>query len=192
MASKLTNNELVLVKSLKNAEVLQDLDPHLLDQRDGIIIVACADGDYFFDLFSHHARTQIHRTDPRMHTFGWHGGALACAPCSPVNPVKRADDVFMRQIADARSLKDIHLVGLYAHMPCGAVRTCGIPMEKALALQVRAYARVKAVNHGIKVACFLHVDYGRRVGGGKNFHSYYFSPEKWERWAQQHNVQPIV
>ena len=189
MTEQLSRQDRMLIPALRNAGVLQDLDPRLLNQEKGAIAVMCSDGDRFFDAISHHARTQApYRPTPRIHTLAWHGGAIACAPCSPVNKTKRhADQLFIDLIADARTMKDMDLVALYGHAPCGAAYACGLPLEAVFALMMRARERVRATNHGIQTACLFHADYGE----GK-MKTYFFSCAQWQHWADGHEVRAIA
>jgi len=188
MAGRLSDSDHATIRALREADVLQDASGHLLDQSNGVIFVGCSDGDRFYDIFRHQVDMQlVHRADPRIHVLAWHGGALACAPCSPINRRKKADEVFLDQIADARSLKGINLVALHAHAPCGAAALHGVPLERVFALHVRAKLRVKTLNQGVKVACFFHVDYG---GGVKR--TYFFSRDRWVAWAEKHSLQAIA
>lgn len=182
MAGELLKQECELVAELRSEGVLRDVDGHLLDQKDGVILITCSDGDRFFDIFQHQCRMQAeHRQglDPRTHVFAWHGGALACAPCSPIN--KRDEDhlVFLNQITAARNMKQIDIVALYAHAPCGAACASGISLEESLLLQMQAKAEIKNLNRGIKVACFFAVDYD-----GCKKRTYFLSRENWEHWAK--------
>jgi hypothetical protein len=126
------------------------------------------------------------RSDPRIHVFGWHGGALACAPGSPINRHKQAHNVFLNQIADARALKQIDVVVLYAHAPCGAAGLHGVSLTRAFELSISAKIKIKTLNEGIKVVCCFHVDHGN----GKK-RSYFLSRLDWERWAGQRGIQAV-
>ncbi len=179
---KLSIEDRNLVRKLRMDGVLDDAKGHFLDQNNGIILVTCSDGDQFFDIFEHQAQMQAGQqpADPRIHTFGWHGGALACAPCSPINERKKADLVFLDQIKAARKMKNIDMVALYTHAPCGAASGNGVNLVKAFALQAGAKVKIKTLNRGIKVACFFHVDYGNGVK-----RTYFFSRRKWDAWARE-------
>ena len=187
MAGKLSQEDRALIRELRDVGVLRDVDGHRLDQRNGVILVTCADGDQFYDVFRYQCETQTeYRSDPRIHSLSWNGGALACAPCSPTNKKKHADGIFLDQIADARALKDIDVVALYAHAPCGAAAMNHVPLVTVIALQMRAKIKVKTLNEGITVACFFHVDYGN---GTKR--TYFLSREKWEAWADENGVKAV-
>ncbi len=176
------------IEKLRKAGVFLDVENHLIDQTAGVILVTCSDADRFCDIFMHQIYMQSGcRPDPRIHVLAWHGGALACAPCSPINRRKHADDVFLDQIIDARALKGINVVALYAHAPCGAAGHHGVSLERVIALQVRAKRRIKALNEGVMVVCFFHVDYGN----GKQ-RTYFLCREKWEQWAEAHGIQAIA
>lgn len=176
---KLSVEDSALVRELRRAGVLEDVEEHRLDQSNGIILITCSDGDQFFDIFAHQVKMQTDQrpTDPRIHVFGWHGGALACAVHSPVNKRKHADLVFLDQIRAAREMKNINTVALYAHAPCGAADGNNVSLLEAFDLQVRAKAKIKTLNQGIRVACFFHVDYGNGVK-----RTYFLSRPKWDAW----------
>jgi hypothetical protein len=188
MTGQLSRQSKEVISILRKEEVLQDVEGHRLDQSEGVILVTCADGDRYFDVFQNQVLMQAsHRTDPRIHALSWHGGALACAPCSPINRRKHADLVFLDQVADARKLKNINLVALYAHAPCGAAGLCGLSLEETVALQVRAKKKIKTLNQGVQVGCFFHVDYGE-----SKQRTYFLSRERWEKWAGMNHVQAIA
>ena len=180
--SKLSIADGDLIKSLRAADVLQDVEEHLLDQKNGVILVTCSDADRFDDIFEHQKKMQLHqRNDVRAHVLSWNGGALTCAPRSPVNIKKRADKIFIEQIKSAREMKDIDLVVLLAHAPCGAAGKIKLTIEGSLWLQIAAKKEIKSLNEGIKVALFFHVDYDN----GKK-RTYFLSREKWDAWWHSH------
>jgi len=184
---KLSPIDRQLIEELLEANALQSVNEHLLDQRNGAITVTCADGDQFPDVFWQHTKfQQTQRQNPRIHALSWHGGALACAPCSPVNKIKRADSVFMEQIADAREIKGIDLVALYVHGPCGAAYRKRLNIAQVLAHQHRAKRKVETLNHGVQAASFLHIDYGDKK------RTYFVSRKNWEAWAQAKRVRMIA
>ncbi len=183
MAGQLSREDLTFIKELRKAGVLQNVEGHRLDQRNGIISVNCADGDRFYDIVQYQAKMQAGQRldlDPRIHSLSWHGGALACAPDSPVNKRKLAYEVFLDQITDARAIKDINVVALGAHGPCGAAALCGINLPRSIRLHVRAKTKIKMLNKGIEVACFFHVDYGN-----DKKRTYFLSRERWEKWMKR-------
>ncbi|MDP1709439.1 MAG: hypothetical protein Q8L21_00945 [Candidatus Komeilibacteria bacterium] len=166
------------ITDLRRANVLQDVAGHLLDQRQGVLLVTCPDGDHFFDIFSH----QLHMQDgqcrhPRVHTFGWHGGALRLVPGSPANTEPEEHQIFMREIREGRALKGINTVALYAHVPCGKAGERQIDLLQLMVLLIQAKAIIKLMNNGIVVAPFLHVAYqnNRR-------RTYFVSRPEWDKW----------
>jgi len=173
-----------LIKSLREEGVLQDVREHLLAQRNGTILVTCSDGDQFVEVFHHQEKLQAgQRSRPRIHTFGWHGGVLACAPHSPVNKREHDHLVFLDQIGDGRTMKNINTVVACAHAPCGAAHKNGLGIEKVITLQFRAKQRIETLNRGITVACFFDVDYGN---GRKR--TYFLSRPEWRTWARKNSV----
>ncbi len=188
MQLSLSRHEKVVINEWRKFGVLRDIENHCLDQANGAILITCSDADQFAEVFQHQCGMQtVHRPHPRIHVFGWHGGPLACAPCSPVNKRKHAHSVFLDQISDARVLKDIHAVASRAHAPCGAARMNHIEIEQEMALHMRAKQQIKTLNQGIVVAPFFDVDYG---DGRKR--TYFVSRESWEAWAKQNGIPSIA
>jgi hypothetical protein len=168
--------------------VLRDVENHRLDQRNGVILISCSDGDQFCDIFKYQENAQVDcRSHPRIHVFTCHGGALAYAPYSPVNRQSRAHRVHLSQIPDARNMKNINAIALYAHAPCAAVALCNLPMEKAVALQFKAKQTIKNLNEGIDVACFFHVDHEN-----DRKRTYFLCREAWESWAEENSVDIAI
>lgn len=167
-----------VVQDLRNAGVLQDIADHLLDQRDGVILVTCPDGDHFFDIFSRQLEMQKGQCrDKRIHTFGWHGGAMRLVAGSPANKGMHDHQLFLDEIRDAREIKGINTVALYNHAQCGKAAACNIDFLHMMHLHMQAKLAVKKMNDGISVACFLHVTYpeGRK-------RTYFVSRPDWENW----------
>ncbi len=178
---ELSPNDEAIVRALRKANVLQDIAGHMLDQREGVILVTCPDGDHFFDIFSRQLEMQEGQCDKRIHTFGWHGGSIRLAANSPAN--KRPDEhqIFLEEIRDARTIKGINTVALYAHAVCGKADVCNIDFLHLMHLHLQAKAAVKAMNDGISVACFLHITYPdmRR-------RTYFVSRPDWGQWIGPH------
>jgi len=180
----LSANDHTLIQNLRAEGVLQNVQEHLLDQSNGVILVTCADGDRFDDIYRHQARMQSQvRRDTRIHPLTSHGGALACAPGSPIHKRKLDSNVFLNQIADARDIKKINLIALYAHMPCAAARRAELDLPTALSLQIQAKNRVRVSNPGAEVHCFFHVDYE-----GAKKRTYFLSSDRWKTWSSHRHV----
>lgn len=181
---ELSEKDRRFIRELREANVLQDINGHLLNQEAGAILITCSDADQFFDMFRQQVRMQAdQRADPRVHVFAWNGGALALAPNSPINRIANAENVFLQQIEDARAMKKINTVTIYTHAPCGAAQMAGIDLEEGFDLLIAAKQKIRTLNQGIQLASFFHVDYG-----GKIKRTYFFCRREWEKWAQQHRA----
>jgi len=190
---ELSSKDHELIRALREAGVLQDVEEHLLNQRDGVILVTCADGDQFPDVFQRQTSMQAgQRAKTRIHPLTCHGGALAYAPQSPVNKRKHADLVFLDHVSEARDMKSINTVALYAHTPCGAAHMCEVSIEESIALQMRAKKRILTLNQGIEVACFFHVDYNTSRNKDGRKRTYFLSRERWEVWADENGISSIA
>jgi hypothetical protein len=191
MAGHLSEADRVLIQQLREAEVLQDIDRHQLDLRQGVILITCSDGHRFPNIFNHQSSLMLEAgVEPIIHTLSWHGGALACAPCSPINRRKDDHKVFLEQVSDAIKLKGIYTILSHAHAPCGAAGLHGVDLTLEIALHMRAKDMMKKLENTfskeIKVVPHFDVDYGE----GKQ-RTYYLCRTKWGIWANEHGVKAI-
>jgi hypothetical protein len=175
---ELTEAELQIIKELKENDVLEPLRGFQLDYSNGVVMVACADGDQMYDLFTTHASLcPCNPNRHRIHLLTRDGGALVLPS---VHFANQASNILLNEIAAASLMKDIKTVALYTHIPCGIADKFGIKTKENVVLLTLAKQRVEWMNVlNLQVACFFHVDYGQ----GKK-RSYYVSPEKFDEWAK--------
>jgi hypothetical protein len=191
--SGLSDNDTLTILRLRDQNVLKEVGPHLIDQSQGAILVSCADGDQIPDIFTYHAEMQNgHRKDPRIHMFGWNGGALRLAPDSPANKVGHTTQLdLLQDIGDALHMKQMSVVALYVHAPCGKAKASGISVYDTVRLLFAAKDTVKIAFPDIKVACFCHVDFGpnfERFGKKRRKLTYFASRDAFH----SHPEQPIT
>ena len=158
----LSKVDLEVIESAKEEHVLVDIDGHKLDPQ-GVILVSCADGHQFPEIFKY--KTKIFEdqgcVNPCIHTFSWNGGALRLWPHSPTNRKKRIKATYLvQEIRDAHSMKGLTTTALYTHAPCGSAKNAGMDLISQFRAILGAKLFVKKNIVGLKVACFLHVDYG--------------------------------
>jgi hypothetical protein len=185
MSLSLSDSDLEFIEGLKSSGVLQDIQEHLIDQTGGCILVTCADGDRFPDIFEHQLRLQKPcREDPRIHPLSWHGGGLACAVNSQVNSTKGADRIFRAQIHEAPGVKNNEMTTLafLAHWPCGAALRYDIDLGVALNIFFDAKRQVRRENPLLSIHPFFHIDYGI-VDGKPKKKTYFLSREHWEKYV---------
>lgn len=179
---KITEKDREFIRQMKNLGVLAEVNPHRLDQSQGIIMVTCADGDQMPDIFQRQVQScLVHRPAPRIHTLALNGGALLIPPHSPLCRERREDKVLLHHIQTARELKNIHTVALYAHLPCGAAEEMGLSAMTVFELLTAAKTHLKKVSDQLlKVACFCHIDYGNDY---KQIH--FVSRRFWLGWQEE-------
>jgi hypothetical protein len=169
------------IRLMRSVGVLEDLNPHRLDQKDGVIMVACADGDQMPDLFAHQARlVSAHRDAPRVHTLALNGGALLIPTRSPLrNKALREGDVLCQHITAARKLKGISTIVLYGHTPCGAAGLHDLGIHDCISLLVEAKAQIRKTYPRVPIACFFH------VADGAKKRTYFISPKRWRNYQEE-------
>ncbi|HVN26730.1 MAG TPA: hypothetical protein VMT99_03730 [Candidatus Paceibacterota bacterium] len=188
MSGTLTIHDELTIEMLIKAGVLTDTDYKSLPLENGTALIACSDGDRFYDTFLHHAHLQVNqlnrktRSEPRVHTFAWHGGILACVPDSPVNNHPKAAEVFLDQIRDARRIvkKDIDVFAPHSHFPCTAAANADLDIPKILALHARGKEELMNLGLSLKVPCYFHVDYQRNKK-----RTYQINWDRWNIWSRE-------
>src|SRR3989344_2284016 len=156
MQLRLSEEDRKSVLELRKFNILTDVKGHLLDQRKGMMLISCADGDQFDDIYSHKAMLQEkHYGTKRIHSFSWNGGCTRLVPNSPANkPGRGTHRDFLDEIRDARAMKAIDTIALDNHAPCGKACACGLSFVQTLDLQMSAKTKIKVENQGVHVACF--------------------------------------
>lgn len=186
MSRQMVISDLEFAAKLRADGVLEDVDGRMLNLRRGVIALVCPDGDQMEDLFTHHAKLQReYRKWGRPHFFALNGGALRVPVGSPLNG--GAGEVLLGDIRAARRMKRIRMVVLYVHTPCGVATDAHIELPAKLDLLMQAKARIKAeCGRGVKVACFLHVDWshGKRCKKRKQ-RTYFVASTKWRHYSER-------
>lgn len=175
------------LRQMKVDRVLQGVQGHLVNAANGVIICACGDCDQERNYTAYLADT-VHG---RMHRLQLNGGPLSISPSSPLH-LDRDDcgaevpvGVAMRtNIRGAVELKKIQSLVLVAHVPCGAADTAGMSVDEVLSALVAAKIELSeryAATLGVKVACFLHVEW-TMLGIERRPSTYFVSRERTLRW----------
>ena len=74
---ELTAEDRKMITIMRGMGILQNVEGHRLDRSNGVILITCADGDRFSDLFKNEvAMMQDQHDDPRVHVFGWISGTI--------------------------------------------------------------------------------------------------------------------
>jgi hypothetical protein len=184
MARQISLQDKKLIRSLREADVLQSIQLGLLDQRNGITLITCSDGDRICDVFDYHVAAQRNcRAHPRPHMIALHGGAPAFAPMSPFNTRDLADETLFDQVALSQEAKpDIRTIAAYAHWPCGMAALKKVDLRDLISLHIQANDRIKDHNKNFIVAQLFHVDYGNGIK-----RSYFLCTKSWEAWVHAHS-----
>ncbi len=165
MASLLNAQTARFLDDLKKKRLITPIERVLLPSpQTGWIILSCADGDRFGDLFDHHRRTCVDG-DRCLHPFTCHGGAIALPRHSPlaVSGKRQASvtDFMLDHIQAATEIKGLDKVALYFHFPCAAIGRAGLSEQEVVHLAVEAKQLIKAEVPAVKqVVSFVHVDSG--------------------------------
>lgn len=169
-----------MARALRGAGVFEDLQGHLIEDPDNII-VPCSDGHQMRDLFwTHYGKLESKRNGPILHPIALNGGALLIPESSPMNRMYREDLVILSHLQAAITMKNVKTVVLYTHCPCGAAYHHGLNLRQVMALLMEAKNRTRACLPGIDVLCYCHIDYG----GGRR-RTYFVNRKKWEDFIKK-------
>lgn len=184
--SFLSTEDQQLVVRMRDGHVLQDdMTPTMLPgSGKGLILVSCADGDRFPDIFAHKLGAYKDKAgQPCMHSLALNGGAPTMAPNSPFTKIHPAQgEVFLQNIADALVIKQLQTVALYGHAPCGVAQAHAVGLRQLVALLIAAKRRIKddVRFENVRVACFLHCDYA-----DERMRTYFVSAREADEWLKQ-------
>jgi hypothetical protein len=158
--AELSTHDRALVGDFREAGVFKDVVDDRLPQPEGVILVACGDGDELPELLGFVQKGMTRRDlSPRTHLFTLNGGALLIPKDSPLNVGE--GDVLTRHIAEAVQLKGITTVSLYVHAPCGKAGTQNLGLDQTIPLLFKAKQTVQGWLPGLSIACFAHIDKGK-------------------------------
>jgi len=178
---ELSQKNLEMIDSLVSFGVFDDIDGYRIDRRNGVILVCCADGDQFHDLYQHECRFQLsQRHDPRVHPLSHNGGPLAYDKDTPINRFSDSYKEYLFEIGDSVDMKDMPTIVVEGHGPCGAARRHNISLIRQLEIQMRVKATIRQMYPQVDVASHFHVDY--KGWNGKEKKTYHLGREQWAEW----------
>jgi hypothetical protein len=174
---KISDKDLSFLNELRSALILKDVNPEKIELEKGVILVCCSDGDQMYELFGHQVELfKKVNAVPRIHTISLNGGGLLLSAESPLVKVHQEDHVLIKHITDARQLKGIHSVVVYAHAPCGAAGMANLSVEQVIDLLIKGRNRLKTIFEDLHVVPLFHLDDGQKK------RTYFISPNAWEEW----------
>ena len=184
------------LKQLREAQVLQGVEGHRVDARNGVVVCACGDCDQRRD-YDTFLSNVIHE---RMHPIHLNGGALLIPPASPLHFVfdddgtpHAAGAVMRIQMRGSAELKDIRNVALVAHVPCGAALEAEMCVDQTIEWLIKAKVdlRDRYRSLGYRFACFLHVDWPKLGIGTKPSRTYFLSLRGATTWLAR-PPEPLI
>jgi hypothetical protein len=189
------NRELAELMKSDEYRILEPIEGHKIDQRPGVVLVFCGDGDQSQDIFEQQVKIvkgQI--DDPRIHLVALNAGPLLLVKNSPLHSRLPQDQVVLLNCAEGLLLKKMKVVVLLGHTCGKAMQVAKYSLERIFDEFVEAHDRIKSDifswietvrqdhspefdNVEIKSVCtpmFFHVDWG---GGKKK--TYYFNRQNY-------------
>lgn len=180
--SRLSIGEDMFFSRLRADGVLVEVNPCSMEVGNGVIVVACGDGDQITDYYTHmlslcRPGQEVLERD-RLHLEALNGGPVLLSK-GWYRPVD--GDVLEFHIAEAVELKRIHTVVLIGHAPCGAVAEQRIAPRDYINRLFDAKIRVEALNGVEQVIVLVHVDWD-----GVKKRTYHLDKSKWLVWCRDH------
>ena len=180
-ALELSSEDHKVLTELRERRILDDIDPHRLEDPSSVVMVSCADGHQMADVFHYQEKICGQNGGPVVHTIALNGGALLIPPDSVVS-IGTPDGEVIRRHAIARcAMKGINTLAFYSHAPCGAARTHGLNAVDVISLTLRAkvYMRETLDRENFRMACFVHVDWGSKK------RTYFIHKNEFHQWASK-------
>lgn len=124
---------------MRHFGILEDVNPHLLDDSARVVLVPCGDGDYSDDIFHHQSNLLRRATDkgggvsvdrPKIHLGALNGGPLLLVRNSPIHAGLPQDEVLFHSIVGAIVLQKGTTIALMAHTCGAAMRIHKMTMEE--------------------------------------------------------------
>lgn len=184
---KLDADDRRYVTQLREAGVLKDDDGHKLNTPQGVIMVACSDGDQMGDVYEHtcHLAESNSGKKRRVHTLMNHGGAMLLSPRNLLYVDRAPDEFLIQQIAKARKTNGVNTVVLVVHAPCGAAEMAELSVVEVIDHMFRGKKQLKEYWPELKVACFIHVDFGNKK------RMYFVKRKEWGIWYTQWETEEL-
>jgi hypothetical protein len=162
--AQLTSADLELIENYKKAKVLDKIDSHLLDPREGLSIIMCGDPDQHPEAYSYHQENIVKAGClNRIHPPAPLGGALRLVPhTNAIIGTVGYDRGLLFDLALVRQKKNIKTFALYVHAPCAMAELLGMKFEEIMRTAFEAKRKILAELPGIKAAVFCHIDDGQK------------------------------
>lgn len=180
--------DLDVIQQLRKPEVgspvLQSLKGHRLDQRNGMVLISCGDGDQAYDMFTRKVSLQSdHREHPRIQLYCDNGAPSRLPHNSPASP---AVSTYALELLNGMKFvmeqKGMETVALCSHVPCVHAQFHGLSVLDLLTLMVAAKDRIRehCAPFAKSIACFLHIDYK----GEKGKKTYFVNRDELRRFTE--------
>lgn len=153
--------DLHIISRMMEAGVFKPIDLAGAAVTKGAMLLVCADGDQFLDLYSQicgAVNAAGCERSSRVHVFGWNGAALVIPAGSPLSDGDTWWVKVKAQIEGAMKLKGMTTIFISVHGPCGAAGLVGIKFPAVMVLLEEAVRRVRAEIPGLTVVPIVHLD----------------------------------
>ncbi len=201
---KLSSEDLGYVRQLREAGVLIDDDSRRLKTPNGLALVCCSDGDQADDVCKQ--VSNLAKGDggmDRVHRYMNHGGAALLSQANLIDEDHAPDEYILAQMRKGLPGKNMGVVALVVHAPCMAADEEGLSIVEMVYHMFQGKTRLKEIwptisekrsrgkvvrkaKPGIKVACFVQVDYG---DGKKRM--YFVSQELFDEWYIKYEASEL-
>lgn len=159
-----SGEDLELVKRLYTDGFLTPINSDNVPASHGVILIACADGRRFPNVFHHFeielAHSKKKKKEPIIHTLCCAGAALRLAKSSPVMPMRRADSFWLEEIIFAAKNLGLETVLTVTHWPCGAALHSNVTLLESFRVFAKGKERIRRLQPPLAVYGYLDLDLG--------------------------------
>ncbi len=151
-----------ILSELREKRILDDIDPHRLQDPLKVLLVTCADGHHMADIFRHQESIcSRNGSGAVVHTIALNGGAMILSKNYLPNLKYPDKEVMIRHIIAGCEIKGIDTLAYHVHAPCGAARGSGLKAHESIKLALEGKQGMREILPiHFKMGCFAHVDWG--------------------------------
>ncbi len=179
---KLSDEDVRIVRSLREASVLENVDTHQIAAPNGFMAMVCSDCDHSEDKFQFLCRI-CSTPRPRVHFFALNSGGMLLSPSSPTREGNE-EDIFTRHVKNTMAMKNMDLLILKCHAPCGAAYAHSLNFYDVLRHAFEGKRYVKSKIPELRVAVFVQVYHAE----DERRRTYFVEGKKWLKYAKENSL----
>jgi hypothetical protein len=158
-AKPLTPVDLEFIQDLKDVSIIRKIKMVDKGLTNGFVFCTCGDCERFPDNYRYQKKLlrASDAVDFMPHMLALNGGPLLIPEDSPLN-MSGESIVMKKQIADSLALKNLNVILLMLHAPCGAAQLTNMTLEETFRVYYKAVIYLREAHPSVEIItqCHLH------------------------------------